>query len=94
MKFIYKLILIVFQIININAYLKFWLYNIFFNYLNLIEIKIKINNILQKRNIVKICNKVFKKLSKYYFKIENKNEIIYNLNIILNFINKLKLYKI
>jgi hypothetical protein len=82
----YKLILIMSRTININIYLKFRLFNAFFNYFNVVKKIICDNECFLKTLIIKICELIFTKLAKYYFKTKNKNELIYNLAIILDFI--------
>ena len=47
-----------------------------------------------KKLIVKVCETINQKLSKYYFKIENKNDLIYNFVNILNSIMKTNIYEI
>ncbi len=82
----YKLILIVFKTINVNMHLKFWLFNALFNYLDIIEKIICDNACFLKTLVIKACELTFTKLAKYYFKIDDKNKLIYNLVIILDFI--------
>ena len=47
-----------------------------------------------KRTIVVVCDTITKKLNKYYFKINDKSGLVYNLANIFDFIIKLKIYKI
>ena len=93
LNFIYEFILIVSRTINIEIYLKFRLYDAFFDHLNIIEKKIvnRLSNDM-KRLIVKICETINQQFSKYYFKIENKNNLIYNFANILNSIMKTNIY--
>ena len=94
LNFIYKFILIVSRIINANIHLIFRLYDILFDYFNDIETQIRASICSFSSIIIKICEQNFKKLVKYYFKIESKNDLIYNLINILNFNIKLNLYKL
>ncbi len=89
----YKLILIVFKTINVNMHLKFWLFNALFNYLDIIEKIICDNACFSKTLVIKVCKLIFTKLAKYYFKTKSKDELIYNLVIILDFTQKLNLYR-
>ena len=90
--FFYKLILIVFKSINVNMHLKFRLFNALFNYFNVVERIIHNNACFLKTLVIKACELIFTKLAKYYFKTKDKDELIYNLAIILDFIQKLNLY--
>ena len=89
----YKIILIVSRTLNSSVHLRFRIFDVMFNYLQEIE------NIFQKscyryRNFVFAAYKIAsKKLNKYYNRIWEKREIIYNLVNILNFSQKLKLYR-
>ncbi len=80
----YELTLIVFKIINVNIYLKFRMFNALFNYLNAIKMIIRNNACTSQALILRACELAFIKLVKYYFKTKNKNELIYNLAMILN----------
>ena len=40
-----------------------------------------------------VCDKVRTKIKKYYSKAEDKDDMLYNLTAILNFNNKLNMYK-
>ena len=47
------------------------------------------------KNIINIAyDKIITKAKKYYSKTEDKSGILYNLTVILNFINKLNIYKL
>jgi hypothetical protein len=81
----YKLILIVSKTINVNIHLKFRLFNAFFNYFNIIKRIIRNNAYFSKTLVIKACELTFAKLAKYYFKTKNKDKLIYNLVIILDF---------
>ncbi len=74
-----------FRTINVNIHLKFRLFNALFNYFNAIERIIRNNAYFLKTLVIKVCELIFTKLAKYYSKIKNKNELIYNFVIILNF---------
>jgi hypothetical protein len=86
----YKLILIVSKTTNINIYLKFPLFNAFFNYFNVVKRIIRDNAYFLKTLVIKVCKLIFTKLAKYYFKTKSKNELIYNLVIIFRFYLKIK----
>jgi len=83
--FFYKLILIVSKTTNVNIHLKFRLFNAFFNYFDAIKRIIRNNACFLKTFVIKACELAFTKLAKYYFKTKNKDELIYNFVIILNF---------
>jgi len=89
----YELILIVFRTINVNMHLKSRLFNALFNYFDVVKKIIRNNAYSSKTFVIKACELTFTKLAKYYFKIKSKNELIYNLVIILNFTQKLNLYR-
>ncbi len=89
----YKLILIVFKTTNVNIHLKSRLFNALFNYFDAVKRIIRNNAYSLKTLIIKICELISIKLAKYYSKIKNKDELIYNLAIILDFIQKLNLYR-
>jgi hypothetical protein len=82
----YKLILIISRTTNVSIHLKFQLFNAFFNYFDIIEKIIRDNAYFLKTLVIKTCELTFTKLAKYYFKTKNKDELIYNFVIILNFI--------
>jgi len=83
--FFYKLILIISRTINVNIHLEFRLFNVFFNYFNIVKKIIRDNAYFLKTLIIKACELIFTKLAKYYFKTKNKDELIYNFVIILDF---------
>ena len=62
-------------------------------YFDEVKKKIRAFNCLDKDLIVKICEKVKHKLSKYYNKIVNKDNTIYDIAMMLNFIQKISLFK-
>ncbi len=82
-----------FWTINTDIHLRFQIFDALFNYFKQIEKNIKRNTCSSSAVIVKTCKKVLIKLAKYYVKIEDSNEIIYNLVNILNSTMKLNLYK-
>ncbi len=82
----YKLILIISRTTNVSIHLKFQLFYAFFNYFDIIEKIIRDNAYFLKTLVIKTCELTFTKLAKYYFKTKNKDELIYNFVIILNFI--------
>ena len=49
---------------------------------------------LYKNIINTICDKIIIKIKKYYSKTESKNDMLQNLMIILNFTDKLNIYKL
>ncbi len=80
----YKLILIVSKTINVNIHLNFRLFDALFNYFNVVKELIRNNVYFSKALVIKACELTSTKLSKYYSKIKNKDELIYNLVIILD----------
>ena len=93
LNFFYECTLIVSWTINADIYLKFWIFNALFNHFEQIEKNIKRSTCSSSAVIVKIYKKVSIKLTKYYVKIEDSNEIIYNFANILNSTMKLNFYK-
>ncbi len=89
----YECILIVSRTTNVNIQLRFRIFNALFNHLKDVKkfIKRSINSL--SAIIIKACEKALTKLTKYYFKIENSGETIYNIANILNSTMKLSLYK-
>ena len=65
-----------------------------FNYLKNLKEIIKSYRCFLTKIITKICNKAIIKLAKYYSKIKELNNTLYNLVNILNSTKKLSLYKI
>jgi len=90
----YKCTLIVSRTININVYLEFRVFNAIFNYFEYFKKIIEVNNYFLIDIIIKICNKALTKLAKYYSRIEKLDSILYNLINILNFTQKVNLYKL
>ncbi len=62
------------------------MFNALFNHLNTIKIIIRNNAYTSQALVLRACELAFIKLIKYYFKTKNKDKLIYNLVIILNFI--------
>ncbi len=89
----YECILIMLRITNANIQLRFRIFNALFNHLKDVKKFIRRSTSSLSAIIIKACEKVLIKLTKYYFKIENSGEIIYNIINILNFTMKLSLYK-
>jgi len=82
------------QTINIDIYLEFQVFNTIFNYVKYLKKIIKINIYFSTNIVIKICNKVLTKLAKYYLRIKELDNILYNLVNILNFTQKVNLYKL
>jgi len=89
----YKLTLIVFRIINVDIHLEFQMFNALFNHLNVIETIVRDNACTSQALILRACKLTSNKLAKYYFKMKSKDELIYNLAMILNSTQKLNLYQ-
>ena len=66
----------------------FYLFDVYFDQINNIEKKIRINNYFYKQVIFKINDLTSDKFIKYYFKTKSRNDLIYNFINILNFISK------
>ena len=93
LNFFYECTLIMSWTINVNIHLKFQIFDALFNHLEQIEKNIRRSTCSSSANIVKTCKKVSIKLAKYYVKIKDSNETIYNLANILNSTMKLNIYK-
>ncbi len=93
MNFFYKCTFIVSWTINVNIYLKFQVFDAIFNYFNYLKKTITNYSCFLKEIILKVCKKASTKLAKYYSKIEKLNKMLYNFINILNFTQKLSLYK-
>ncbi len=89
----YELTLIIFRIINVNIHLEFWMFDAFFNHLNVIETIVRDNACTSQALVLWACELTSNKLAKYYFKMKSKDELIYNLTMILNSTQKLNLYQ-
>jgi len=94
LNFFYKYTFIVSQIINTNIYLEFRIFNTIFNSFTYLEKIIRVNVYFSTNIVLKICNKVSIKFAKYYSKIKELNNILYNLVNILDFTQKVNLYKL
>ena len=87
-------ITLVLQTINIDIYLKFRVFDTIFNYLKYLKKIIRINIYFSTNIVVKICNKISRKLAKYYSRIKKLSNILYNLVNILDFTQEVNLYKL
>jgi len=90
----YKYTLIVLQTINTNTYLEFRVFNTICNYLKYLKKKKRINIYFLRNIVLKVCNKVSTKLAKYYLRTKELDNILYNFVNILNFAQKVSLYKL
>jgi hypothetical protein len=89
----YELTLIVSKIINVDIHLKFRMFDALFNHLNAIEMIVHNNACTSQAFVLQACELASAKLAKYYSKMKSKDELIYNLAMILDSIQKLKLYQ-
>ncbi len=89
----YECILIVLRITNTDIQLRFRIFNALFNHFKDVKKFIRKSTSSLNAIIIKACEKALIKLTKYYFKIEDSDEIIYNIANILNSTMKLSLYK-
>jgi len=89
----YELTLIIFRIINVDIHLKFRMFDALFNHLNVIEMIVRDNACTLQALVLRACELASNKLAKYYFKTKNKDELIYNLAMILDSTQKLNLYQ-
>ncbi len=64
-----------------------------FNYLKHLK-KIRINVLFSTNIVIKICNKVLTKFAKYYLRIKELDDMLYNFVNILDFTQKVNLYKL
>ena len=69
------------------------MFDALFNHLNVIEMIVRDNACTSQALVLRACELTFNKLAKYYFKMKSKDELIYNLTMILNSIQKLNLYQ-
>jgi len=90
----YKCTLIVSRTININIYLEFRIFDAIFNYLEHLKKIIRVNIYFLINIVLKICNKVSTKLAKYYLKTKKLDNTLYNFVNILDFTQKVSLYKL
>ncbi len=93
LNFFYECTLVVSRTINADIHLRFRIFDALFNHLKQIEKNIRRSTYSLSAVIVKTCEKVSIKLAKYYVKIKDNDETIYNLANILNSTMKLDLYK-
>ncbi len=93
LNFFYECTLVVSRTTNADIHLRFRIFDALFNHLEQIEKNIRRSTCSLSAVIVKTCEKVSIKLAKYYVKIEDSDETIYNLANILNSTMKLDLYK-
>ncbi len=89
----YELTLIVSRIINVDIHLEFQMFDALFNHLNVIETIVRNNACTSQALVLRACELTSNKLAKYYFKMKSKDELIYNLAMILNSTQKLNLYQ-
>ncbi len=89
----YELTLIISRIINVDIHLKFWMFDALFNHLNVIETIVRDNACTSQALVLRACELASNKLAKYYFKMKSKDELIYNLAMILDSTQKLNLYQ-
>ncbi len=69
------------------------MFDALFNHLNVIEMIVHDNACTSQALILQACKLTSNKLAKYYFKTKSKDELIYNLTMILDFTQKLNLYQ-
>jgi len=89
----YECTLIVLRTTNINIHLKFRIFDAMFNYLEHLKETIEINVCFSIEIVIRACNKASTKLAKYYSKIKELDDTLYNLINILSSTQKLNLYK-
>ncbi len=89
----YELTLIISRIINVDIHLEFQMFDALFNHLNVIETIVRDNACTSQALVLQACELAFNKLAKYYFKMKSKDELIYNLIMILDSTQKLNLYQ-
>jgi len=89
----YELTLIISRIINVDIHLEFQMFDALFNHLNVIETIVRDNACTSQALVLRACELAFNKLAKYYFKTKSKDELIYNLAMILDSTQKLNLYQ-
>jgi len=68
------------------------MFDALFNHFNTIEMIVCNNACTLQAFILQACELTSAKLAKYYSKMKSKDELIYNLVMILNSTQKLKLY--
>ena len=89
----YECTLVMSRTTNADIHLRFRIFDALFNHLEKIEKNIRRSICSSSAVIVKTYEKVSIKLAKYYVKIKDSDETIYNLANILNSTMKLNLYK-
>ncbi len=82
--FFHKCIFIVLQIINTSIYLKFRIFDAIFNYFEHLKKIIKFNVCFLTKIVTRVCNKISKKLAKYYSKTKELDNTLYNFVNVLN----------
>ncbi len=80
----YELTLIISRIINVNIHLEFQMFDALFNHLNVIKTIVRDNACTLQALVLQACELAFNKSAKYYFKTKSKDELIYNLVMILD----------
>ncbi len=80
--------------INTNIYLEFRVFNIIFNYFKYLEKIIRINIYFLTNIVIKTCNKISTKFVKYYLRTKELDNILYNFVNILDFTQKVSVYKL
>ncbi len=84
LNFFYECILVVLRTTNTNIYLKFRIFDAIFNYLEHLKKTIEINVCFLIKIVTRACNKILKKLAKYYSKTKKLDNTLYNFVNILN----------
>jgi len=69
------------------------MFDALFNHLNVIETIVRDNACTSQTLVLQACELTSNKLAKYYFKMKSKDELIYNLAMILDSTQKLNLYQ-
>jgi hypothetical protein len=69
------------------------MFDALFNHFNAIEMIVHNNACTSQALVLQACELASEKLAKYYSKMKSKDELIYNLTMILNSTQKLKLYQ-
>ncbi len=69
------------------------MFDALFNHLNVIEMIVCDNACTSQALVLRACELASNKLAKYYFKTKSKDELIYNLAMILDSTQKLNLYQ-
>jgi len=90
----YKCTFIVSRTINTSIYLEFRIFDAIFNYLEYLKKIIRVNIYFLTNIVFKTCNKVSTKLAKHYLKTKELDNTLYNFVNILDFTQKVSLYKL